>query len=157
MSAVDISSDVLVGRPYGGTAILYCKSLASQIEIFDSDESRITGIQIKTEFGLLLIVNVYMPTNYGDAACLELYCDCLAKIHAAIVDSDAAHTVIAGDFNCSPNSRFFAEFINFANDNDLLMADLNRLSDTVTYISDDGSKISWIDRLIFYAVILLMP
>jgi len=99
LSAVDISSDVLVGRPYGGTAILYRKSLASQIEIFDSDESRITGIQINTEFGLLLIVNVYMPTNYGDAASLELYCDCLAKIHAAIVDSDAAHTVIAGDFN----------------------------------------------------------
>ena len=74
-----------------------------------------------------------------------MYCDCLAKIHAAIVDSDAAHTVILLAIS---NSRFFAEFINFANDNDLLMADLNRLSDTVTYISDDGSKISWIDHIL---------
>ena len=148
LSAVDISSDVLVGRPYGGTAILYRKSLANQIRILDSDESRLTGIQINTNSGLLLIGNVYMPTNYGDAASLELYCDCLAKIHAAIVDTDAVHTIIAGDFNCSPNSRFYTEFANFADENNLVMTDLNRLSDTVTYISDDGSKSSWIDHIL---------
>jgi len=148
LSAVDISSDVLVGRPYGGTAILYRKSLANQIRILDSDESRLTGIQINTNSGLLLIGNVYMPTNYGDAASLELYCDCLAKIHAAIVDTDAVHTIIAGDFNCSPNSRFYTEFANFADENNLVTTDLNRLSDTVTYISDDGSKSSWIDHIL---------
>jgi len=31
LSAVDISSDILVGRPYGGTAILYHKCLADKI------------------------------------------------------------------------------------------------------------------------------
>jgi len=28
-SAVDVSSDMLIGRPYGGTAILYRKNLSS--------------------------------------------------------------------------------------------------------------------------------
>ena len=73
---------------------------------------------------------------------------CLAKIHAAIVDIDAVHTIIAGDFNCVPNSRFYTEFANFADENNLVTTDLNRLSDTVTYISDDGCKSSWIDHIL---------
>ena len=148
ISAVDISSDILVGRPFGGTAVLYRKSLADQITVIDSDESRITGIQINTNVGPLLLLNVYMPTNYSDDVSLELYCDCLAKLHALIVDTDAVHTVIAGDFNCGPSSRFFAEFVNFAWDNNLVMSYLNRLNDVVTYISDDGSKSSWIDHIL---------
>lgn len=131
ISAVDISSDILVGRPFGGTAVLYRKSLADQITVTDSDQSRITGIQINTNVGPLLLLNVYMPTNYSDDVSLELYCDCLAKLHALIVDTDAVHTVIAGDFNCGPSSRFFAEFVNFAWDNNLVMSDLNRLNDSM--------------------------
>jgi len=103
LSAVDIDTDIVVG----GTAILYRKTLASQITVIDSDESRITCIQINTEHGPLLLLNVYMPTNYGDEASLELYRECLAKLHALIVDSYAVHTIIAGDFNCSPSSNFF--------------------------------------------------
>ena len=32
-SAVDLTSDILVGRPYGGTAILYRKCLAGKINL----------------------------------------------------------------------------------------------------------------------------
>ena len=64
LSAVDISVDILVGRPFGGTAILYRKSLADQISIIASDESRITGIQLNTDSGPFLLLNVYMPTNW---------------------------------------------------------------------------------------------
>jgi len=31
-----------------------------------------------------------------------------------LVDNDAAHILIYGDFNCSPGSRFFNYFIDFA-------------------------------------------
>ena len=31
-----------------------------------------------------------------------------------LVDNDAAHILIDGDFNCSPGSRFFNDFIDFA-------------------------------------------
>jgi len=41
---------------------------------------------------------------------------------------------------------FFAEFVNFATD--VLMSDLIRLKDVVTYISDNGSKSSWIDHIL---------
>jgi len=47
-----------------------------------------------------------MPTNYRDDNSLELCVDCLSKLHATVVDSEAAHILIVGDFNCSPGSRF---------------------------------------------------
>jgi exonuclease III len=153
LSAVDISSNILVGRPYGGTAILYRKNLADRIKSIVTDESRITGIQLETSFGPTLLLNVYMPTNYGDDLSLESYIDCLCKLHALILESDAIHTLIAGDFNCSPGSRFFPEFSSFAIENNLITSDLHRLHDIVTYISDDGSKQSWVDHILSSTVI----
>jgi endonuclease/exonuclease/phosphatase family metal-dependent hydrolase len=57
-----------------------------------------------------------MPTNYGDESSLELYTECLSKLHVLMVDTDVAHTVIAGDFNCNPGSRFFNDYVTFAAD-----------------------------------------
>ena len=148
LSAVDIGKDILVGRPYGGTAILYRKCLAEKICVVDSHDSRITGIQVVTNMGPMLLLNVYMPTNYNDDASLEAYLDCLSQLHVLVVDSDVIHTIIAGDFNCSPGSRFFKEFTNFAAENNLVTTDLNQLHDVVTYISDDGSKSSWVDHIL---------
>ena len=89
-----------------------------------------------------------MPTNYGDETTLEKDHDCLAKLHAAIVDSDSLHTTIAGNFNCCPGSRFFPEFTGFADDNSLVLSDYIRLNNVITYVSDDGTKTSWIDHIL---------
>ena len=63
LSAIDISSHVLVGRPYGGTAILYRKQLiAQEITISPNDESRITAVTVSFTLGPVLFANVYMPT-----------------------------------------------------------------------------------------------
>ena len=88
-----------------------------------------------------------MPTNCGDDSSLE-YVDCLSKVHATVVDSDAVHVLIVGDFNCSPVSRFFKDFIEFADDNNFMVSDLHRLTDVVTYISDDGLKMPCIDHVL---------
>ena len=34
-----------------------------------------------------------------------------------MIDTDAAHTVIVGGFNCSPGSRFLNEYVSLADDN----------------------------------------
>ena len=106
-SAVDLSSNILVGRPHGGTAILYRKYLADRVQVLNTGESSITGLIINSSIGPLLILNVYMPTNYNDAANFESYLDCLSKLQALIFDNKAIHTLIVGDFNCSPGSKFF--------------------------------------------------
>ena len=94
LSAVDVSLDVLIGRPY----VLYRKSLADSVKIVDSNDSRISGLQINTNLGPLLLLTVYMPTNYGDIHSFESYMECLGKLHALIVDSDSVHCLIAGIF-----------------------------------------------------------
>ena len=58
----------------GGTAILYRKSLSEHIKVIDSDESHISGIQVNTDTGPMVLLNVYMSTNYADDASLELQC-----------------------------------------------------------------------------------
>ena len=148
LSAVDVSRDILVGRPYGGTAILYRKTYAEKLRVIHSNESRITSLLIDTNVGPLLLINVYMPTNYGDDDSLEKYIDCLSKLEAVIIDTDAAHVLIAGDFNCDINSRFYVELCRFTSDNELIVSDMVRMNNVCTYMSDDGSKCSWIDRVL---------
>ena len=69
--------------------------------------------------GCFFLNTVYMPTNYGDDDSLESYLDCLSKLNALIIDTSSSHIIIAGDFNCSFNSRFFSEFSDFALENNL--------------------------------------
>jgi len=55
VSAVDITSDLLKGRPYGGTAILYNKALVSGTNVINCDEPRMCAISIDTNNGPVLI------------------------------------------------------------------------------------------------------
>jgi len=74
-SAVDITSDVLVGRPYGGTAILYKKYLAPSITFVEYSDSRITSMILSSKVGPILVCSVYMPTDYSDECSLIMYQD----------------------------------------------------------------------------------
>ena len=66
----------------------------------------------------------------------------------AYADCDAKHCVIMGDFNCQPNSRFYDSFLQLASNNNLFTTDINRLSNTTTYFSDNGENTSWIDHIL---------
>jgi len=48
---------------------------------------------------------------------LEKYIDCLSKLEAIIIDTEVAHVLIAGDFNCNVQSRFNTELCKFLSDN----------------------------------------
>ena len=72
----------------------------------------------------------------------------IGKLQAYVIDTDAVHTIIAGDFNCSYRSEFYYEFANFANDNNFGLADYKRLNDVVTYVHDSGIRSSWIDHVL---------
>ena len=39
--AVDVHKNILVGRPYGGTAILYRRELSNLIEVLDTGDPRL--------------------------------------------------------------------------------------------------------------------
>ena len=100
-SAVNVYSNIMVGRPYGGTGILYRRRLAQVINTVDTNEPRMTAITLQLNDGPVLIVNVYMPTDYGNYECYEEYLDMCTKISALFNESAAAYLVVLGDFNCS--------------------------------------------------------
>ena len=147
-SAVDISHDVLVGRPYGGTAILYRKSLSNFITRVSSPNPRISAVVLQTDVGPLLVVCVYMRTDYGTAECHEEFIATCAKITALYADCNAVHLVAAGDFNCQHGSRFYDSFVKFANDNNLCFTDSRFLYNDFTYSNDSCTSYSWIDHVL---------
>ena len=100
-SAINVTSDICTGRPYGGTAILYNKKLVKAIQVVDINEARYTAITVTTDVGPMLLVNVYMPTDYGDLDCYTEYVEMCAKISTLYSDSDAVFLIVIGDFNCT--------------------------------------------------------
>ena len=148
MSAIDTSSNLVTGRPFGGTAVLYRKCFANSISPISTNNARITGVNISSTDGKILLLNVYMPCNYGDDDSLQDFIECICQLQALIIESDAIHTLICGDFNAGPTSRFFPFLSSFINENNLLLSDMTRLCNACTYISDDGLRSTWIDHIV---------
>ena len=99
-SAVDVSKDILVGRPYGGTGILYRKYVAHCVSTVDTYDSRITAVTFNAVVGQISMMSVYIPTDYGTYDSYEQYADICLKIVALYEDSAAVNIVLCGDFNC---------------------------------------------------------
>ena len=61
ISAMDTSTGVMRGRPYGGLAILWKKSLGSACKpiVYDS-ETRIMGLEVSSQEAQYLFLNVYL-------------------------------------------------------------------------------------------------
>jgi hypothetical protein len=114
--AVDTSVDVLIGRSFGGTGILYTKSVAHAITVIRTGDCLGTAFLLKSVLGPVLFVNVYMPTDYGDSESYDNYVDSCAKVAALFTECDAIFLAVVGDFNCSLGSRFYNCFHHLAAD-----------------------------------------
>lgn len=144
-SAVDISIK-LSGRPFGGTAIFYRRSLSHVIEVIDTGCTRLSAVKLLTNIGPTLIISVYMPVDKGDAESLELYTDICAKVSALYSVHDVVNLIVAGDFNSPVGSRFNSCIMQYAGDNNLKLVDVDRLCDAYTYYSDIDNHASWLDH-----------
>ena len=147
-SAVDVSNKILVGRPYGGTAILYRKSIADCISVVPTNDPRLTAVKLLTRHGPILILNVYMPTDYRDNDSLDLYLETCGRISALITECDVIEVIVLGDFNCSSGSRMYDNFRDLMRSNKLVCSDMNLLTDAFTYYNSDESCVSWIDHML---------
>ena len=97
ISSVDLSLDVLRGRPHGGLAILWRKCIGQTCKVNDMDDSRLMGIEICNTQANILVVNVYLP--YCDKSNIDDYLFYLAKIDAIISECDTPLVYFIGDFN----------------------------------------------------------
>ena len=138
-----------VGRPKGGMAIYFKKSISNYVTPHYF-HNRILGITLKINNFKLLMLNVYMPCDYRNIESLITYRSCLAEIHEILHSNTVDEILLVGDMNADPyRGRFFHELSNFVNDHELTIADLVLNNDNFTYIgSNQSCATSWIDHII---------
>jgi len=91
-------SDILVGRPYGGCAILWRSDLYANVEVSDISSRRICAIHLVSDSLKLLLVNVYMPYEGYDGM-TEEFADQLHLIENIISNNIDCHIIVGGDLN----------------------------------------------------------
>ena len=152
-SPVDLSQSLLYGRPFGGVAFLYNKTLSNVITRIETNDDRLICIDIDINGNVIRLINCYLPYDNGtnDAD----YINYLAKIHE-LMDSHPNNNVLAvGDFNAHPQSRFGNELHGFCRDYGYVISDLHKLpEDTYTWVSDATGHTRWLDHLLCPASLL---
>ncbi len=147
-SAIDIESDILVGRPYGGLAILWKRKIAHEIKIVQYNDSRLLGLECQNSTGAkLFVLNAYLPYKCDNN--FEDFCMYLGKIDSIIESVDTPYSIVMGDFNADPRSSFGRELVTFAEDQGYVLSDMIYFKDNpsvFTYVSDAHGTTSWLDH-----------
>ncbi len=134
------------GRPFGGTAVIIKKEFNSAIISVKKDDPRILSIELQSDYGILLIVNVYMPCNSPQNN--DLIFSYYNKLQSLIRDHSGP-AVIAGDFNVSPKHNNFIELQRMCRENDMDFIDVYTLpDDTFTFCGTGNGFKSWLDHCI---------
>ncbi|VVC98392.1 unnamed protein product [Leptidea sinapis] len=94
-SAVDTSAGVLIGRPYGGFALLWRKSAFSKVSVLSCNSDRITSIKIEHADRSLLVIS-------DSGINLIEFTACLSHIIAISENSVKESVYVLGDFNAHP-------------------------------------------------------
>ncbi|XP_073953681.1 uncharacterized protein [Choristoneura fumiferana] len=147
-SAVDTAAGILRGRPHGGVALLWRKSLFQCVTVIPCANPRVCAIRALTNGSPVVVISVYMPTDMSEN--ILAFIDCLSAICAIIDESDTESVFILGDFNAHPGERFYNELVEFARDQDWVCADLDILksSGAFTFISEAHGCRRWLDHCI---------
>ena len=103
VSGVD-SSLFLVGRPFGGYAILYRKSLSLSISLIPVSSNRFCAIKVSTlDGGTLLMFCVYMPYENHLSSFTD-YLNTLGEIQGLLDAHSHTGIFLIGDFNVDFNA-----------------------------------------------------
>jgi len=126
------SDTPLIGRPYGGCCIFYKKSLAGCISICSTGSKRVNAIVVHLADGqLLLIANVYFPTNDGTVSSKVNLNDTLGEIEGLLASQQFDYLLVAGDFNTdiSHKTTFSKALLDFADYHSLVFVDVVQFGD----------------------------
>ncbi|XP_070534996.1 uncharacterized protein [Ptychodera flava] len=146
-----VSTELGIGRPYGGVAILWRRSLGSHARILDFNDSCLLGFVLEKGNNKLAIVNCYLPVNTNHN--FEEYSEYLLEIDSILLDIDTANVFVIGDWNADVTSDtgFGQELKKHCEQSGYIISDVDLLgldSDSFTYVSDAHGSTSWIDHCV---------
>ena len=151
VSSIDSDHEILTGRPYGGLAILWRKTLGHACRVITYDDNRVMGIEITSSQNSILILNVYLPyCSEANQLDFDFY---LSKLKDLIDAHKSPHTLVFGDFNSdvlNGNHKFGNTLKDFVENEGLIVSDVTHINvgdNPYTYIAPNGST-SWLDHII---------
>ena len=120
------SSDIIKGRPFGGTGFLYSKTLSRSVRPCSKYvHERVSVMELASKRGTILLVNAYLP--FYDTRNLqsqtELYKETIAYIESIMRDNPNCSFILLMDMNCNMfnASHTFSKIIrNFMDTNNLI-------------------------------------
>ena len=145
---MDVRDGICRGRPYGGLAVMWRKSLGG-CEIIDMPTPRIMCLQIRNKDNAIALFNIYMPCDGREH--LDEYLHLLSFLSTAIEEREFTHIAMIGDFNTTidANSCFGKELKKFCGDEMLSLSDSTWCdSKSFTFYSEAHQTVSWIDHCI---------
>ena len=146
-----VSTEFVAGRPFGGCATLYRKSLSKFITTIILFSKRFCAISLTCSSMSILLICVYLPTNYGSSQSHDLYLEVLGELKGFIEAQVFDKVIVAGDFNVDFNhpSITCAYLQALMNDLQLCAVDLLPCYNIhFTYERDDGLAHSWPDHVL---------
>jgi exonuclease III len=156
ISSVDTRNNVLVGRPHGGLAILWRKTLCESCKVIEMNDERLMAIEAVCNNKTFLFINVYMP--YCTAQHMDDFQYYLCKLESIVSSSNTPYIYIIGDYNANlcldSDGRalniFGKELLQYCALNGLIVTDfvLNTDLDAYTYYSEAHGSVSWLDHVV---------
>ncbi|VVD01917.1 unnamed protein product [Leptidea sinapis] len=114
ISAIDTSTGILCGRPYGGVALLWKRSVFQNVSVIQCNNPHICSIKVVLQEKSFVVMSVYIPTD--SLANLMDFMDVLSLV-SAIIDSYGENYIL-GDYNKHPSERFYHELTQFCLEQD---------------------------------------
>ena len=152
VSGMDTRDRVIMGRPYGGVAIMWKRSLSHCVKPIISSNKRISCVILEVENVKLIIICVYLPCeNWSTTTEDREYLDCLDHINQLIEMYDVQAILIGGDFNTdltrkTAHTRYLCNFI--STNGYISSWDHDNARPEPTYESYDGRSTSLIDNFL---------
>ncbi len=156
LSAMDLESGMLVGRPHGGIAALWRKSLAYSIKPILYDDARLMALELISDTVKILLVNVYMPCSSHENR--EEFIYYLSKLDSIVAASDTPYCMVIGDFNADMKTdergdinQVFGELLKqHCTAEKLLITDHLYLQNQnpYTFYSASHGSTSWLDHVV---------
>jgi hypothetical protein len=116
-------NDLLKGRPYGGSAILWQNNLNASVKPITFNSNRICAIAVQMQNFKFLLCSIYMPTDTcNDKSNSDMYMDILDQISTTADNLNISHVLIGGDLNTSferPNSLHTKGLLSFLQTNSM--------------------------------------
>ena len=152
VSGMDENEKVIQGRPFGGCAIMWRKSIAALVNpiMMDSISKRVCSVTLTVGAMVVLLMSVYFPTDPGTVAFNDTFLTTvLADLQSVIEHVRPNAVIIGGDTNCDfgRHTGFANRISAFMNDQNIVSA-WSKFTVDYTYMHNDGIHTSTIDHFL---------